>query len=115
MVDVNCFLSWGSTFASVGPSGFYQATDFCDYPPLYTYILGLNSLITGRLGGGYATARIVFRFIPTLCDLAACWLLYRFLLSRKQASAFSCFVFLVFMVGIRKVFSGTNCYNYPGS
>ena len=97
MVDVNCFLSWGNTFASVGPSGFYQATNFCDYPPLYTCILGLNSVVTGLLGGSYATSRIVFRFIPSICDLAASWLLYRLLLGRKQAGASSCFLFLVFM------------------
>ena len=37
MVDVNCFLSWGGTMASAGPARFYEATSFCDYPPLYTH------------------------------------------------------------------------------
>ena len=72
MVDVNCFLSWGYTMASAGPARFYQATNFCDYPPLYTYILALNSILTDSLGGGETTARIVYRFVPCLCDIAGC-------------------------------------------
>ena len=82
MVDVNCFLSWGHTFASVGPVRFYEATNFCDYPPLYTYVLGLNSRISDIFGSGEAVSRVVFRLIPSLCDLAACWILYRLLLKR---------------------------------
>ena len=84
MVDVSCFLSWGYTFASVGPAGFYEATSFCDYPPLYTYVLGLNSIISGAFGSGEAVSRIVFRLVPSLCDLAACWLLFRILMKRRQ-------------------------------
>ena len=96
MVDVNCFQSWGRTFASVGPAGFYQATSFCDYPPLYTYILGLNSFVSGLLGGGEEINRIVFRFLPSLCDLIACWILYRILLRQKYMHPSGCFLFLLF-------------------
>lgn len=84
MVDVNCFLSWGQTFAAVGPAGFYEATNFCDYPPLYTYVLGFNHLISRAFGYGEEATRIIFRLIPSLCDLCAGWLLYRILLKRKQ-------------------------------
>ena len=85
MVDVNCFLSWGHTFATTGPAGFYEATNFCDYPPLYTYVLGLNSIISRAFGSGEATTRIVFRLVPSLCDLGAGWLLYKILLNKKQS------------------------------
>lgn len=98
MVDVNCFRSWGHTMASVGPAGFYEATSFCDYPPLYTYILAFNSVISNLLGGSEQVSRIAFRLIPSLCDLAGCWMLYKMLTGTKTLSARSCFLFLSFSV-----------------
>ena len=94
MVDVNCFRSWGHTMAAVGPAGFYEATSFCDYPPLYTYVLAFNSVISNLLGGSEQVSRIVFRLIPSLCDLAGCWILYRMLSGTKVLSERSCFLFL---------------------
>ena len=98
MVDVNCFLSWGHTMASAGPARFYEATSFCDYPPLYTYVLAVNSLISEALGGTEGITRIVFRFVPSLCDLAGCWILYRTLLRQKDMSPRSCLLFLILSV-----------------
>ena len=95
MVDVNCFLSWGHTMASVGPVSFYESTNFCDYPPLYTYVLGFNSIIAGLIGGGAATARVVFRFIPSFCDVLGCWLIYRLITGQKLFRERSSFFFLV--------------------
>ena len=94
MVDVNCFLSWGHTMAAFGPGRFYSETSFCDYPPLYTYVLGLNSLITDWLGGSTETARIVFRFVPSLCDLSGCWMIYRLLTQQNLLRERSCLLFL---------------------
>ena len=83
MVDVNCFTSWGRTMAMHGPAGFYPESGFCDYPPAYVWILGLNSLISGWIApGNAAVSRVVFRFIPSLCDLISCWCIYRFAVSR---------------------------------
>ena len=99
MVDVNCFLSWGHTFAAAGPAGFYEATSFCDYPPLYTYILGLNSLVSGALGSGEAITRIIFRLVPSICDLAGCWLIYRILLNSgriRKSEALAALMLLAF-------------------
>ena len=96
MVDVNCFLSWGQTMASVGPAQFYQATSFCDYPPLYTYVLALNSVVSGLFGGSAQVSRVVFRLVPNLCDLAACWILYRILLRQQGTGARVSFLFLAF-------------------
>lgn len=97
MVDVNCFLSWGHTMASVGPGSFYQATNFCDYPPLYTYVLGLNSLTADGLNASTAATRVIFRFVPSLCDVLACWCLYRFLVSRPGFTKQQCLSFLAFL------------------
>ena len=98
MVDVNCFLSWGQTMAAVGPVQFYQATSFCDYPPLYTYILGFNSAIAGLLNANPGQTRIIFRLIPTICDLAACMLIYQRLIRRNGTEANKCLMFLAFLV-----------------
>lgn len=98
MVDVNCFLSWGRTMADTGPAGFYEATSFCDYPPLYTYILALNSILSKILGGSQGLTRIIFRLFPTLCDLAGCWMLYRILCRRKDLNQRSCDLFLILSV-----------------
>ena len=98
MVDVNCFLSWGYTMASVGPAGFYEATSFCDYPPLYTYILALNSIISRLLGGSAGIQRVVFRLVPSLCDVIGSWMLYRILASRNAVSRRSCLLFLAFIL-----------------
>ena len=95
MVDVNCFLSWGHTMASVGPARFYEATSFCDYPPLYTYVLAFNSIVSGFLGGSETVSRIVFRFIPSLCDILGSWLLYRLLIRQKDTSHRKSFLFLL--------------------
>ena len=85
MVDVNCFLSWGDTMASVGPVDFYPATSFCDYPPAYTYILGLNALIRRAIPGiGDGATRLVFRFFPCLCDILACLVLDAFIARREK-------------------------------
>lgn len=80
-VDVNCFLSWGNTMRLNGPALFYESTGFCDYPPAYTYILALNSIVSGLLKNlmpgvsPQIIERIVFRFIPSLADLGICWLI----------------------------------------
>ena len=83
-VDVNCFLSWGQTMAEVGPLSFYPATSFCDYPPAYTYILGLNALICRWIPNiSEGMTRVVFRMVPNLCDLAVCLVLDTFLQKQR--------------------------------
>ena len=80
MVDVNCFTSWGNTMLASGPVNFYPATSFCDYPPAYTYILGLNAWICKMIPGiSEAGTRVVYRFFPSLCDILSCLVLYHFL------------------------------------
>ena len=98
MVDVNCFLSWGHTMAVTGPSGFYTATSFCDYPPLYTYILGLNSLVCKWFFAGAPLTRIVFRFVPSLCDVLASWILYRLLCRKTSVAKDHSAAFLILLV-----------------
>ena len=95
MVDVNCFLSWGSTMANSGPMSFYQKTNFCDYPPLYTYVLGLNSLISTFLHASPALQRVIFRFIPCICDLVGCYIVYRTIVREQKTHGYGPYFFLI--------------------
>ncbi len=88
-VDVNCFTAWGATMLNAGPANFYTASGFCDYPPGYLYVLGLNEGVH-RLFGGMIPAAFVHKIIPMTCDLLAALLIFRIAeengASRKQAS-----------------------------
>ena len=94
-VDVSCFTSWGYTMAHNGPSGFYQATSFCDYPPLYMYAAGLSSWITGLAGTEDGWTRVVFRMIPCLCDVAGCWMILKYLGKKEKANLYTAAVILL--------------------
>ena len=83
-VDVNCFTSWGRTMSAAGPAEFYQTTSFCDYPPLYLYVLGLNAKLCEWFGARAEGVRIIYRAVPNLCDLAACWILYEMVKDQKN-------------------------------
>ncbi len=85
-VDVNCFTSWGYTMARSGPSRFYLQTSFCDYPPLYTYILGLNSWLSGLMNANAGWNRVIFRLVPSICDVAGCWLMLHYPKNRYTQS-----------------------------
>ncbi len=77
-VDVNCFLSWGQTMLNCGPVQFYQQTSFCDYPPLYMYCLGFNSWLVSVTNASHEWTRVIFRFIPSLCDVVSCIMLIKY-------------------------------------
>ena len=91
-VDVNCFLSWGLTMKQNGPAGFYQSTSFCDYPPLYTYVMGLNSWLCELTHADDGLTRVIFRLIPCICDVAGCWFIIKYLESKKQSEFYSVIV-----------------------
>ncbi|MBQ8159628.1 MAG: phospholipid carrier-dependent glycosyltransferase [Clostridia bacterium] len=96
-VDINCFRAWGATMRQYGPWGFYTNTSFCDYPPAYMLILGVNrllyELLSPALGPllGYETLEIVIiKLFPCLCDLCMAILVWQFARHRgtgKTASA----------------------------
>jgi len=88
-VDVNCFASWGATMARTGPVGFYQSTGFCDYPPIYMYVSGLNSWIAGLTGANAGWTRVIFRLIPCIADVAACGLMIRYTEKKKNGGLYS--------------------------
>ena len=76
-VDVNCFTGWGQIVANVGPMDFYDQ-GFCDYPPGYLYVLGLEGLIADVLSltPGSAGYLLLIKLPPMACDLGIAYLLY---------------------------------------
>jgi dolichyl-phosphate-mannose-protein mannosyltransferase len=78
-VDMGCFQGWSARMLSTGPSGFYSADVFCDYPPGYMYVLWLIGALRSAFGLGY-DARLTWLLIKLpsiLLDIAAAYLIYR--------------------------------------
>ena len=96
-VDVNCFTSWGHTLSSVGFNRFYTSVSFCDYPPAYLPILGLNARITEVFSLSAGWTRVIFRFFPALCDLCACFILYQKYKKKTDISSLSFAAVIAFM------------------
>ena len=71
-VDMGCFGAWAGKMAAGGPSNFYEAGYFCDYPPAYMLVLWLFGLLGRLLGLG--TGSMAFqgwmKLAPIACDLA---------------------------------------------
>ncbi|NLB90636.1 MAG: phospholipid carrier-dependent glycosyltransferase [Clostridiales bacterium] len=103
--DMQCIISWGNTMAANGPGSFYEKVGFCDYPPVYMYLLGLSGL--GSQGLSHlaqsvpwvaqhymALEQIVVRFLPNVADILTAVLLYAFAkkrMSQKGATTISLF------------------------
>ena len=77
-VDVGCFVAWGDAMAKYGPTGFYQATNFCDYPPAYLYVLAASSVVGNWLQTFFGRPVLIaaFKFVPMTCDIACALLVY---------------------------------------
>ncbi len=77
-VDMNCFTGWGQLVAAHGPMDFYDQ-GWCDYPPGYMYVLGLQGLIAGALdlSVGSPLYLLLIKLPPMACDLVIAWMLYQ--------------------------------------
>lgn len=78
-VDVNCFAAWGSKMASAGPAGFYAEGYFCDYPPLYMFVLGLLSMLSSalNLSLNQGAGVLLLKLPAMLCDILSALVLYK--------------------------------------
>ncbi len=78
-IDINCFGGWGSWLLTAGPRNFYAEGYFCDYPPGYLPVLALLSALTQRAGTLHSEplGQLILKTPSILCDLAACFVLYR--------------------------------------
>ncbi|MDL2205528.1 glycosyltransferase family 39 protein [Eubacteriales bacterium OttesenSCG-928-N13] len=78
-VDMNCFLGWSNRMVEMGPSGFYAADAFCDYPPGYLYVLWLQGGIRSLLNVPFNSPIdwMIIKLPSILMDLAAALLIYQ--------------------------------------
>lgn len=76
--DVTLFTNWALNAARVGPAYFYGSINFCDYPPLYIWLLSLCGLVLKHFDIAFTQAgTMVIRFWPIIFDLMLMILLYR--------------------------------------
>ncbi len=78
-VDMGDFSAWAARMAVTGPSGFYSADVFCDYPPGYMYVLWVIGAVRNLFQLSY-DSRLFWLIVKTpaiLMDLAAAHLIYR--------------------------------------
>lgn len=83
-VDVGCFQAWSGLMAQKGPGEFYQSVSYCDYPPAYMYVLGLNNLmqraVSSLCGGSlpdWLRPTFFIKLLPMLCDIGIAALVYK--------------------------------------
>lgn len=78
-VDVNCFAAWGARMASAGPAGFYAEGYFCDYPPLYMFVLGILSALGSAFDFSLnqGAGLLLLKLPAMLCDILSALVLYK--------------------------------------
>lgn len=83
-VDMGCFSAWAARMADGGPANFYQEGYFCDYPPAYMLVLGIQGMLAEGLGVAYGSMgmQALLKLAPIACDLVLAVLLYR--MTRRQ-------------------------------
>ena len=78
-VDINCFTAWSLRMVEKGPSGFYQADYFCDYPPGYMLLLWPCGLLLQAVGlANTQAALLIVKLLPLICDILGSLWLFRF-------------------------------------
>lgn len=75
--DIASFVSWALTLGQVGPTGFYEATSFADYPPGYLYLLWPIGVIAADAP---AAAAELVKLPAILIDVVVAYVIYRLVL-----------------------------------
>lgn len=86
--DLHWFLVWTRAAVEHGVAHVAEHV-WCDYPPLYLYLLkvvgGVWMVVSGGdlPADGTLAARFIVKLLPSLCDVATAWVLYRIALSQR--------------------------------
>ena len=77
--DINLFSAWAIDLYQRGPSAFYRAGYFADYPPGYMYLLWCIGAIVQNLHLAFATPvfLMVLKLPAILADVWVAWWLFR--------------------------------------
>ena len=87
-IDVNCFIGWSRLVVEHGPSNFYTADFFSDYPPGYMYLLYFVGWINQVLKiNPYSALGQVIVFAPAwISDIALCFIIFNY--AKKKNSEY---------------------------
>ncbi|MBQ6594463.1 MAG: glycosyltransferase family 39 protein [Clostridia bacterium] len=77
--DINCFTSWASHMAEAGPVRFYGTVSWCDYPPVYMWMLWPTGILQQALSLAVRSGAqlILLKLWPILFDTASAYLIWR--------------------------------------
>ncbi len=98
--DIDLFLLWTRNLTEHGLGGFFEATGFCDYPPLYLLVMwgvGTTTIALGWDIGNDQLLATLLKVPPCMADLVIVFLLYFFgrtIVGRRRALAASALYFL---------------------
>ncbi len=95
--DLSCWAAWGERVNNTGTSGFYAMNYFCDYPPLYIYILGIINHITSFFNIGPMGVDFLNKLPAVFCDMLIMASIY-FLLRPKSGGRFAYLSSMIFGV-----------------
>jgi len=78
-VDIGCFSAWGDKMTSSGIQNFYSSGYFCDYPPLYMFVLAIVSMLRHLLGVDVNTGMgLLILKLPAICaDIISALLIFK--------------------------------------
>lgn len=79
LTDMGCFSYWGEQAYNEGLSEFYNGKLFCDYPPLYIYVLWVIEALRRAFGIVFAMpAHLILLKLPTIIfDLLSAYFVFR--------------------------------------
>lgn len=77
--DVNCFTGWSQHMANVGPAAFYNTGMWCDYPPLYMWMLAPVALLQNLLNAATRSPLhlVLLKLWPIAFDIGCAWLIWK--------------------------------------
>ena len=77
--DINCFTGWANHMASVGPAKFYNTGVWCDYPPVYMWMLAPVGALQTLLGleSRSGIHLILLKLWPIIFDMLCAWLIWK--------------------------------------
>lgn len=82
--DIGCFSYWSEQVYADGLLNFYNGKIFCDYPPLYIYILWFIEFLrdTFNLMFAFPAHIIILKLPAIICDIITAYLVYKMAVTR---------------------------------
>ncbi len=79
--DMSCWSAWGAHLLSAGPADFYGFNNpegyFCDYPPLYIYILGFIAKLINLFKISGQGVQFMYKLPAITCEMTLVAILFK--------------------------------------